>query len=103
MAGLLDGLLLDPDDDENEEGSVDDDSDLEVVEVDEGDPQQEQEPAELGDLLMVVAEPEIEHAPALAAEGAEGRQPCTVAEIVQCVAERRADPKKKTRNAWLPG
>ena len=50
MAGLSDDLLLQLVNDENEEGSVDDDSDLEVVEADEGDPHHVEEPAELGDL-----------------------------------------------------
>ena len=47
---------------------------------------------------MAVAEPEIEPA---AAEGAEGRQPWTVADHVQRVAERREDPKKKRNRSDL--
>ena len=58
MAGLLDDLLLQPDDSEHEECSADDDSDLELVEASTGDPQEAEEPAELGDLLMGVAEEE---------------------------------------------
>ena len=56
MAGLLDDLLLQADDSENEEGSADDDLDLEVevVEADTRDAQEVEEPAELGGLLMAV-------------------------------------------------
>ena len=60
--------------------------------MDTGDPQEAEEPAEWGDLHMAVAEPEIEPA---AAEGAKGRQPRAVADIMHGLAEKRDVPKKR--------
>ena len=55
MAGSLEDWLLQPDESENEQGSAEDDSDLEVVEADTRDPQEAEEPSELGDRLMARA------------------------------------------------
>ena len=49
MAGLLDSLLLQPNTN-SDEGSTDDDSDLEIVEADEADGPRE--PIDLGEMLM---------------------------------------------------
>ena len=69
-------MLLQPDGSDTEEGSVDDDSDLEVVDADTGDAQGADEPAEAEGLLMAVMEAEIEPA---APQGAEAQQTRTVA------------------------
>ena len=96
MAGLLDDLFLQPDgsEDDEDEDDEDDDSDLELVEVGAEDPQGAAQAADLGELLMGVADADA-NADADAAGAGEERPPRTVADIVQRVAERRQEPKKK--------
>ena len=99
MSDMFDGLLLQADD-ASDGGSVDNDSDLEVVDavVNVVQPEEPQEEAVNddddgpGDLLMVVGAPEIEPL----AEGVENRQR-TIAETVQAIADRARPTRTRNR------
>ena len=89
---MFDGLLLQADD-ASDGGSVDNDSDLEVVEAVEVNVVQ---PEDLGDLLMAVGAPEIEPEGELEAEGVENLQR-TIAETVQAIADRARPTRTRNR------
>ena len=91
---MFDGLLLQADaaDDASDGGSVENDSDLEVVEAVEAVEVNVVQPEDLGDLLMAVGAPEGE----LEAEGVENLQR-TIAETVQAIADKERPKRTRSR------